>query len=102
MVYMLWRECIPKEFYRYICQDENFKYLIGWDISQPGVLEIVGSFIDQGKENLCVLQKYLPNYKDIFQYVYLHVFSEIYATSEKRDIDLKSSFHILFKTYRDK
>ena len=27
---------------------------------------------------------------------------EIYATTEKRGIDLKSKFHILFKTYRDK
>ena len=52
MVYMLWRECIPSEFYKYICEDENFKYLNGRDVSQPGVLEIVGSFIDQEKENL--------------------------------------------------
>ena len=26
MIYMLWRECIPVEFYRYICEDDNFKY----------------------------------------------------------------------------
>ena len=102
MVYMLWREYIPSEFYRYICEDENFKYLNGRDVSQPGVLEIVDSFIDQGKENLRMLQKYLANYKDIFQYVYSHVFPEIYATSEKRGIDHKSSFHILFKTYHNK
>ena len=102
MVYMLWRECVPPEFYRYICEDENFKYLNGRDLSQPGVLEIVGNFIDQGKENFRMLQKNLANYKDIFQYVYSHVFPEIYATSEKRGIDLKSSFHIMFKTYRDK
>ena len=102
MVYMLWRECIPPEFYRYICQDENFKYLNGRDVSQPGVLEIVGTFIDQNKDNLRMLQKNLANYKDIFQYVYVHVFPEIYSTTEKRGIDLKSNFHILFKLYRDK
>ena len=61
MVYMLWREYIPSEFYRYICEDENFKYLNGRDVSQPGVLEIVYSFIDQGKENLRMLQKHLAN-----------------------------------------
>ena len=61
MVYMLWRECIPSEFYKYICEDENFKYLNGRDVSQPGVLEIVDSFIDQGKENLRMLQKHLAN-----------------------------------------
>ena len=66
MVYMSWRECIPPEFYRYICQDETFKYLNGRDVSQPCVLEIIGTFIDQNKDNLCMLQKNLANYKDIF------------------------------------
>ena len=33
MVYMLRRECIPPQFYRYICQDENFKYLNGRDVA---------------------------------------------------------------------
>ena len=102
MVYMLWRECIPAEFYRYICQDENFKYLNGRDVSQPGVLEIVGTFIDQNKDNLRMLQKNLANYKDIFQYVYSHVFPEIYSTTDKRGINLKSKFHILFKSYCNK
>ena len=102
MVYMLWRECIPPEFYRYICEKINFIYLNGWDVGQPGVLEIVGNFIDQGKANLRMLQENLARYKDIFQYVYSHVFPEVYTASEKRGIDLKSNFHIMFKTYRDK
>ena len=102
MIYMLWRECIPQEFCRYICQEENFKYLNGRDVNQPGVLEIVGKFIDQDKENLRLLQKCLANYKDIFQYVYSYTFPEIYTMSEKRGIDMKSNFYILFKTYKDK
>ena len=102
MVYMLWRECIPPDFYRYICEEKNFIYLNGRDVGQPGVLEIVSGFIDQGKQNLRMLQEHLPRYKDIFQYVYSHVFPEVYTTSERRGFDLKSNFHILFKTYRDK
>ena len=49
-----------------------------------------------------MLQEYLACYKDIFQYVYLYVFPEIYTSSEKRGFDLKSSFHIMVKAYRDK
>ena len=30
------------------------------------------------------------------------MFPEVYTSSEKRGFDLKSNFHILFKTYRDK
>ena len=47
MVYMLRRECIPPDFYRYICEEKNFIYLDCRDIGQPGVLDIVGGFIDQ-------------------------------------------------------
>ena len=99
MVYMLWRECIPSEFYRYICQEKNFLYLNGRDVCQPTVLEIVGGFIDQRKENLRLLQEYLTKFKDIYQFVYSHVYPEVYCVSEKRGFDLKSNFHILSKAY---
>ena len=102
MVCMLWRECIPPEFYRYICEELNFIYLNGKDVGQPGVPEIVGGFIDQGKQNFRMLQERLARYKDIYQYVYSHVFPETYTASEKHSFDLKSNFHILFKAYRDK
>ena len=102
MVYMLWRECIPSDFYRYIYEEKNFVYLNGRDVGEPGALEIVGNFIDQGKKNLRMLQEHLARYKDIFQYVCSPVFPEIYKTSEKRGFDLKSNFHIMFKAYRDK
>ena len=102
MVHMIWRECIPVDFNRYICEESNFTYLSGRDVGHPGILKIVGKFIDQKKENLRLLQKYLARYKDIYQYVYSHVFPEVYTTSEKRGFDLKSNFHILFKSYRDK
>ena len=102
MFYMLWRECIPADFYRYICEENNFIYLNGRDVGHPGVLEIVGKFIDQKKENLRILQEYLARYKDIYQYVYSHIFPEVYTTSERRGFDLKSNVHIFFKSYRDK
>ena len=86
MVYMLWRECIPSDFYEYICKEKNFVYLNGRDVGQPSVLKIVGNFIDQGKKNIWLLQESLARHKDIFQYVYSHVFPEIYATSEKRGL----------------
>lgn len=102
MIYMLWRDCIPLSFYKFICQEENFRYLNRRDVSQPGVLEIVGKFVDQDKNNLRLLQQCLANYKYIFQYVYSCTFPEIYTMSEKRGINMKSNFYILFKTYKDK
>ena len=56
----------PIDFYRYICEENNFIFLNGRDVNHPGVLEIVGKFIDQKKkENLRMLQEYLARYKDI-------------------------------------
>ena len=49
-----------------------------------------------------MLSECLARYKDIYQYVYSHVFPEVYTTSERRGFDLKSNLHILFKSYRDK
>ena len=102
MVYMLWRECIPTEFYRYICNGSNLIYLNSKNVSQPRVLKIVANFINQDKQNLCLLQENFARYKDIFQYVYSHVFPEVYTWTERRGFDLKSNFHVMFKTYRDK
>ena len=102
MIYMLWRECIPPAFYRFICQEGNFLYLNGRDVSQPGVFEIVGKFVDQDNNNLRLLQQCLANYKDIFQYVYSCTYPEIYTMLEKKGINMKSNFYILFKTFKDK
>ena len=102
MIYMLWTECIPPAFYRFICQEDNFLYLNGRDVSQPGVFEIVGKFVDQGKNNLRLLQQCLANYKDMFQYVYSCTYREIYTMLEKKGINMKSNFYILFKTFKDK
>ena len=58
MVFILWRECIPSDFYGYICEEKDFIYLNGRDVGQPGVFEIVGEFIDQGKQNLRIFQEH--------------------------------------------
>ena len=66
MIHMVWRECMPAEFYKFICEENNFVYLNGKNVIQPGVLEIVEDFIDQDKKNLRLLQQHLARYKDIF------------------------------------
>ena len=85
MVYMLWRECIPAEFYKYICNEQNFIYLNGKDIKQAGVLEIVGNFINQGKEQLRILQEYLSRYKDIYN-MFILMFFLIFILIQRKEI----------------
>ena len=83
MIFMLRRECVLPAFYRFVCQEQNFKCLKSRDVSQPGMLEIVDKFVDQDKNNLKLFQQCLANCKYIFQYVYSCTLLEIFTMSEK-------------------
>ena len=45
MIYMLWKECMPRNFYRHICKEQNFLYLNGKNVLQPKVLEIIHHYL---------------------------------------------------------
>ena len=84
------------------CEEKNFISLNGKNVLQPTVLQIIVNFVEKDEKHLRLLQNNLAQYKNIFQYVYSNVYPEIYCATKKRGFDLKSNFHILFKTYRDK
>ena len=101
MIYMLWKECMPQKFYKHICKGKNL-YLNGKNVLQPKALEIIMDFSNEDENNYKELRNNLSSYKSIFQYVYSNVFPESYYSAEKRGFGLKSNFHIIFKTYKDK
>ena len=102
MLYMLWKECMPQKFYQHICKEKNSLYLNRKNVFQPKVSEIITEFLKENEENYVALRNNLSQYKNIFKYVYSNVFPEIYCSTERRGFDLKSTFHIIFKTYKDK
>ena len=102
MIYMLRKECMPQKFYKHVCKEKNFLYLNSKNVLQPKVLEIITDFLSEDENNYRELRNNLFSYKSIFQYVYSNVFLETYCSTEKRGFDLKSNFHIICKTYKDK
>ena len=102
MIYILWKEWMPQKFYKHICKEKNFLYLNSKNVLQPKVLGIITDFQNEDKNNYKELRNNLSSYKSIFPYVYSNVFPEIYCSTEKHGSDLKSNFHIIFKTYKDK
>ena len=102
MLYMLWKECMPQKLYQHICKEKNSLYLNGKNVFQPKVSEIITEFLKENEENYVALRNNLSQYKNIFKYVYSNVFPEIYCSTKRRGFDLKSTFHIIFKTYKDK
>ena len=93
---------MSQKCYKYICKNHNFLYLNGKNVLQPKVSNIVTEYLNEDKNNYIELINNLSQYKDIFQYIYSNVFPEIYSSTERRGFTLKSTFHIMFKTYKDK
>lgn len=82
MIYMIWKECMPQKFYKISAKKKNFLYLNGKNILQPKVLERFLWFLKEDEENFKDLRNNLSSYKNIFQYVYSNVFTEIYCSND--------------------
>ena len=67
----------------------------------PKIGEIVWKFIAEDDKNYNKLRNNLGQFKEIFQYVYAMIYPEIYFTTERRGFNLKSTFQLIFKTYKD-
>ena len=57
---------MPIEYYKFICEENNFLYLIGKNVLQLKVLQIIADFIEKDKKNYKLLQNNLATYKNIF------------------------------------
>ena len=66
MIYVVWKECILTEFYRFIGQEENFLHLNGKNALYPKTSDMVCSFISQDNKNYNLLRDKLCRFKDIF------------------------------------
>ena len=93
---------MSQQFYQHICREKNFLHLNGENVLQPKVSEIINDFLNEGEENYKHLRNNLSQYKKILRYVYSNAFPETYCSIKRRGFDLKSNFHIIFKTYKDK
>ena len=102
MIYMLWKECMLVDFYKYFCKKENFSYLNKKIVLHPKVSDIVLIFIEEDENNFKKLRENLRKNKNVFQYVYSVVYPDIYCSSEKHSYDLRSEYLIVFKEYKDR
>ena len=100
MIYVLRKECMPAEFYRFTCQEENFLYLNGKNVLHPRTFDMVRPFIYQDKKIYDLVS--LRRFKDILQCTYSIIYPDICCSTVRRRFDIKSSFQLLFKAYKDK
>ena len=67
MIYMLWRDCMPVEYYKFICEEKNFIYLNGKNVLQQTASQTIVDFVERDEKKLSLLQNNLAQYKNIFQ-----------------------------------
>ena len=77
---------MPPKFYEHICMEKNFLYLNRKNVLQPKVSEIINDFLDEDSNNYNEMRNNLSQYKNIFQYVYSNIFSEIIALRNSKDL----------------
>ena len=51
MIYILWKVCMPDDFYKFICKKENFSYLNSKNVLHPKVSDIVWNYINENENN---------------------------------------------------
>ena len=102
MIYMLWKERVPLEIYKFICSDENFLYLNGKNVLYAKVSEIVAKFIEMDTENFALLRNTLWQFKNIFQYVYPSTYPDIYCATEQRGFNIKAHSTLFIRTIKIK
>ena len=66
MIYMIWKDCIPAAFYKYICQEEILFILTEKNVLQPRVSEIITGFLKQNEKTYVLLRNKLSQFKNIF------------------------------------
>ena len=102
MVNMFWEDCNESCFYKHICKLENVLYLDGKNIIYPQVAEIVMNYMEADDKNFDKLKRKLIENKKIFQFVYSSVYPEVYSLVKKRGMDMRNSFHLKFKKWKNR
>ena len=59
MIYIIWKECLLAQLYKFICREENFIYLNGKNVPQSKVSEILTNFLAENEKNYVFLRNNL-------------------------------------------
>ena len=102
MIYLVWKECVPADFYRHFCKEENLMYSNGKTVIYSTVAEIVLKSLEADTKSFPLLRENLFRFKNIFHYIYLITYPDIYCSTEKCGFDVKSTFYLAFKRSKDK
>ena len=59
IIYMLWDECIEKDFYKHVCENNNFIYLSGKNVLYSKTAQIALDYLNKDEKNIVLLRRCL-------------------------------------------
>ena len=68
---------MPSGFYKHVCSKDNLMYLNRKNVLYRKVSEIINDFLAADEKNYVQLRNNLSQFKNIFQYVYPSVYSDL-------------------------
>ena len=96
---MLWEQCVPRSFYDFIKQPENFEVLLSQNVSFKTVNGLIQKFAIYG-QNMRALENSFAVYYSTFQYVYSMLFPKYYTQNNKFRMKNKIKFALCYEQYR--
>ena len=97
-VKMLWENCIPVQFCKFVYLKNNFTQLCQPQITFQKANDIVKNFIEQDEVNIESLRQHLKDHAVTYQFLYANLDPKIYSRNNHFGIHNKSIFEY---THRD-
>ena len=99
MVRILWEECLPESYLKYLKRPENFELIHSEKVNFKHIKNIVGVYM-RPPENCRELIVSFQKYHDIYQYIYAHLFPKTY--SNKAGFQKKMQFQRYLDFWKQK
>ena len=99
MIKMLWEQCVPKSFYDFIKQPENFEYLVSQNVSFKTLNSIIKKFVASG-QHMQALKNCFAAYYSTYQYVYSMLFPKYHTQNNKFGMKNKTKFMLRYEKWR--
>ena len=99
MIKMLWEQCVPKAFYEFVKQSDNFEYLLLQNVSFKGVNALVKQFASQSN-NWTSLKNCFSAYYLTYQYVYAMLFPKYYTQNNKLGMQNRIKLALCYERWR--
>ena len=102
MIKFLWGDCIPHDFVRFMCKQQNYAVISKPNLTYQKANNIVKNFILEDMSRINTLKYKVEEKFPLIYYIYLLLFSKIYNRTNNFGIQKKNNFDFYFQTWKNR